>query len=56
MCILLIKCASLALFLVWVLLVLVNPDDSDGKWDMNFYDVLAALWAVGYISADIQVW
>ena len=55
MCTLSIKCASLALFLVWVLLVLVNPDDSDGKWDMNFYDVLAALWAVGYISADIQV-
>lgn len=47
--------ASLAVFIAWVILTQVNPSDSNGRWDPNYYDIFAALWAFGYISADIQV-
>ncbi len=47
--------ASYALFLVLLLLTLVNPLDRPDSIDPNWYDVMATLWALGYILADFQI-
>jgi len=48
-------CASLVAFFVWVLLTQLNPSDDEAKWDPDFYDIFAGVWALGYICADMQV-
>ncbi len=43
------------LFIVWIILTLVNPSDTPDKVDGNVYDIMAAVWALGYIFSDMQM-
>ena len=43
------------LFMLWLLLTLINPEDEPGSIDPDAYDVMAAVWALGYILSDVQM-
>ena len=43
------------LFMLWLLLTLINPRDKPGSIDPDAYDVMAAVWALGYILSDVQM-
>ncbi len=47
--------ACYLMFIVWIILTLVNPSDDPDKVDGNSYDILAAVWALGYILLDVQM-